>query len=41
VLAEGRTISEGTADSVRRDPAVIQAYLGAAAAPVPGGGESA
>lgn len=35
VLAEGRTISEGTADSVRRDPAVIQAYLGAAAAPVP------
>lgn len=39
VLAEGRTISEGTADSVRRDPAVIQAYLGAAAAPVPGGGE--
>jgi branched-chain amino acid transport system ATP-binding protein len=39
VLAEGRTISEGTADSVRRDPAVIQAYLGTAAAPVPGGGE--
>ena len=40
VLAEGRTISEGTADSVRRDPAVIQAYLGAAAAPAPGGGET-
>jgi branched-chain amino acid transport system ATP-binding protein len=39
VLAEGRTISEGTADSVRRDPAVIQAYLGAAAAPVREGGE--
>jgi len=36
VLAEGKTICEGTADEVRRDPAVIQAYLGtAAAAPTP------
>jgi ABC-type branched-subunit amino acid transport system ATPase component len=31
VLAEGRTICEGTAATVRRDPAVIQAYLGTAA----------
>jgi ABC-type branched-subunit amino acid transport system ATPase component len=33
VLAEGRTICEGTAQEVRRDPSVIQAYLGTAAEP--------
>jgi branched-chain amino acid transport system ATP-binding protein len=33
VLAEGNTICEGTAQEVRRDPAVIQAYLGTAAEP--------
>jgi branched-chain amino acid transport system ATP-binding protein len=33
VLAEGKTICEGTADEVRRDPAVIQAYLGTTAGP--------
>jgi len=31
VLAEGRTICEGTAEDVRRDPGVIQAYLGTSA----------
>ena len=32
VLASGRTIAEGKADEVRRNPAVIEAYLGSEAA---------
>ena len=37
VLAEGRTICEGTAEEVRRDPGVIQAYLGTSASNGKGG----
>jgi len=32
VLASGRTIAEGSAEAVRGNPAVIEAYLGRAAA---------
>ena len=32
VLASGRTIAEGDAESVRRNPAVVEAYLGSSAA---------
>ena len=32
VLASGRTIAEGAVEAVRRSPAVIEAYLGSAAA---------
>ena len=32
VLASGRTIAEGDAAAVRANPAVIEAYLGTAAA---------
>lgn len=32
VLASGRTIAAGSADAVRKDPAVIEAYLGSEAA---------
>ena len=32
VLASGRTIAEGNAEDVRKNPAVIEAYLGSEAA---------
>ena len=32
VLASGRTIADGDAESVRRNPAVVEAYLGSSAA---------
>ena len=32
VLASGRTIAQGSADEIRRSPAVIEAYLGSAGA---------
>jgi branched-chain amino acid transport system ATP-binding protein len=37
VLESGRKLAEGTAEEVRRDPAVIAAYLGSTAAPAKAG----